>query len=101
MHRRQFLRSAVTLGTAITLPAAFYKSAFSANLPAEITGFTAIQLSDAIRLRTVSCSEVVIIPFLTNFKSRSHAVVSICFGGKPPLALLGRSFIPPNLERHW
>ena len=58
MHRRQFLRSAVTLGTAITLPAAFYKSAFSANLPAEITGFTAIQLSDAIRLRTVSCREV-------------------------------------------
>lgn len=58
MHRRQFLRSAVTLGTAIALPTAFYKSAFSANLPTEITGFTAIQLSDAIRLRTVSCSEV-------------------------------------------
>jgi|GEM_PF-5797861 len=29
MHRRQFLRSAVTLGTPIALPAAFYKSAFS------------------------------------------------------------------------
>ena len=36
---------------------------------------------------------VVIIPFLTSFKSRSHAAVSICFGGKPPLALLGRSLL--------
>ena len=58
MHRRQFLRSAATLGSAIALPSAFYKSTFAASLPSEITGFTAAQLSAAIRLRTVSCSEV-------------------------------------------
>jgi hypothetical protein len=35
----------------------------------------------------------VIIPFLTNIKSRCHAAASILFGGKPPLALLGRSLL--------
>jgi hypothetical protein len=35
----------------------------------------------------------VIIPFITNFKSRRHAAASILFGGKPPLALLGRSLL--------
>ena len=55
-----------------------------------------------VRIENLAVSgHQVIIPFLTSFKSRSHAAVSICFGGKPPLALLGRSFIPPNLERHW
>jgi hypothetical protein len=34
---------------------------------------------------------VVIIPFLTVVKSRGYAAASIRFGGKPPLALLGRS----------
>ena len=34
---------------------------------------------------------LVIIPFLAVAKSRCHAAFSICFGGKPPLALLGRS----------
>jgi hypothetical protein len=33
----------------------------------------------------------VITPFLTDAKSRVHAALSICFGGKPPFALLGRS----------
>ncbi len=35
----------------------------------------------------------VIIPFLTAAKSRCHAAFSMCFGGKPPLALLGRSLL--------
>ncbi len=35
----------------------------------------------------------VIIPFLTDAKSRCHAAISTCFGGKPPLALLGRSLL--------
>jgi hypothetical protein len=38
-------------------------------------------------------ASAVIIPFLTNFKSRSHAAASIRTGGKPPLALLGRSLL--------
>lgn len=58
MHRRQFLRSAATLGSALALPSVFCRSAFAASLPGEITGFTATQLSEAIRLRSVSCSEV-------------------------------------------
>jgi hypothetical protein len=36
-------------------------------------------------------SRRVIIPFITDTKSRGYAAVSIRFGGKPPLALLGRS----------
>ncbi len=35
----------------------------------------------------------VIIPFLTDAKNRCHAAISILFGGKPPLALLGRSLL--------
>jgi hypothetical protein len=35
----------------------------------------------------------VIIPFLAAAKSRGHAAASMCFGGKPPLALLGRSLL--------
>ncbi len=38
-------------------------------------------------------ADLVIIPFLTDTKSRSHAVASIRLGGKPPLALLGRSLL--------
>ncbi len=33
----------------------------------------------------------VITPFLTDAKSRGYAAFSICLGGKPPFALLGRS----------
>ena len=33
----------------------------------------------------------VIIPFLVDAKSRCHAAFNILFGGKPPLAVLGRS----------
>ncbi len=36
---------------------------------------------------------LVIIPFLTDAKSRGHAAASIRLGGKPPLALLGRSLL--------
>ncbi len=35
----------------------------------------------------------VIIPFLADAKSRDYAATSIRFGGKPPLALLGRSLL--------
>ncbi len=35
----------------------------------------------------------VIIPFITEVKSRSYAAASIRFGGNPPLALLGRSLL--------
>jgi len=37
--------------------------------------------------------ELVIIPFLTDAKSRGYAAASIRFGGKPPFALLGRSLL--------
>jgi hypothetical protein len=36
---------------------------------------------------------MVISPFLIDAKSRSHVAASIRFGGKPPLALLGRSLL--------
>jgi hypothetical protein len=38
-------------------------------------------------------SDRVISLFLIDAKSRSHAAASIRFGGKPPLALLGRSLL--------
>ena len=41
--------------------------------------------------RISECAGLVITPFLTDVKSRVHAAASMCFGGKPPLALLGRS----------
>ncbi|MSR12111.1 MAG: hypothetical protein EXR84_09980 [Gammaproteobacteria bacterium] len=60
-------------------------------IPTEIVSLTAAQrYSPALILLD---NHLVIIPFLTNFKSRSHAAISICFGGKPPLALLGRSLL--------
>ena len=58
MQRRHFIKSAFTLGSAVALPSAFYRSGFAANLPAAITEFTATQLSAAILQRSVSCHEV-------------------------------------------
>ena len=58
--------------------------------------FLALWLSERSsypKLRNKLVNGAVIIPFLTNFKSRSHAAASIRTGGKPPLALLGRSLL--------
>jgi len=55
MQRRQFLKTA-----SLTIPALTWPTlrAFAAELPSQITDFTARQLSDAIRTRQVSCVEV-------------------------------------------
>ncbi len=58
MLRRNFIKSAFTLSSAVALPPAFYQSSFAAGLPAAITEFTATQLSAAILQRSVSCHEV-------------------------------------------
>ena len=58
--------------------------------------FLALWLSERSsypKLRNKLVNGAVIIPFLTNFKSRSHAAASIRTGGKPPLSLLGRSLL--------
>jgi hypothetical protein len=56
---------------------------------------TPLRLTDAERVTLAEIAHRlgrrVIIPFLTDVKSRVHAAASMCFGGKPPLALLGRS----------
>lgn len=45
----------------------------------------------AVRVVPAADRSLVITPFLADAKSRDHAAASMCFGGKPPLALLGRS----------
>jgi len=58
MKRRQFIKTTATLGAALTLPLAQSTRLFAASLPADLTSLTASDLSDAILLRNVSCTEV-------------------------------------------
>lgn len=83
MQRRNFLRSAATLGSAIALPSAIYTSAFAANLPSAITDFTATQLSEAIRLRSASCSEVMqaYLAHIHRYNPVYNAIVSLVDDG--------------------
>ncbi|MEQ8955748.1 MAG: amidase family protein, partial [Gammaproteobacteria bacterium] len=55
MYRRQLLKAG--LGAA-ALPLGITRSLFAAQLPADITAFSAIELSTAIRERQLSCFEV-------------------------------------------
>ena len=58
MQRRQFLRTLAGSGAVATLSAGFPVNLFAAALPADITDFSALQLSAAIRQGDVSCVEV-------------------------------------------
>ena len=58
MKRRQFIRSSATLAAAVSLSSVDIERLFAASLPADITDFTANELSQAIRQGSVSCTEV-------------------------------------------
>ena len=58
MQRRQFLRSSATLAAAVSLSSVDTERLFAASLQADITDFTANELSQAIRQGSVSCTEV-------------------------------------------
>lgn len=58
MKRRQFIKTIASAGSVLALPAGVHRAALAAALPADITRFTATQLSAAIREREVSCHEV-------------------------------------------
>ena len=54
INRRGFLRTGLTAGTAISLPV----SVWADDYPSDIVAMTALQLSEAIREKKVSCREV-------------------------------------------
>lgn len=58
MDRREFLRCAAISSSLMAMPLASSRIAFAAALPSSITDFSAIDLSAAIRMREVSCVEV-------------------------------------------
>ncbi len=58
MQRRRFLRSSATLAAAVSLSPVDTERLFAASLQADITDFTASELSRAIRQGSVSCTEV-------------------------------------------
>ena len=58
MKRRQFIRSSATLAAAVSLSSVDTERLFAASLQADITDFTANELSQAIRQGSVSCTEV-------------------------------------------
>ena len=58
MKRRQFIRSSATLAAAVSLSSVDTERLFAASLQADITDFTASELSQAIRQGSVSCTEV-------------------------------------------
>jgi len=65
MHRRQFLQALSASGAMLALPlgtqrafAASSAASLAANLPSDITGFSALELSAAIHSGEVSCVEV-------------------------------------------
>ncbi|GAB5498330.1 MAG: amidase [Pseudohongiellaceae bacterium] len=57
MHRRQFLKAATVNAAMLALPLSA-RRAFAADLPSDITAFTARDLSTAIHNGAVSCVEV-------------------------------------------
>ena len=58
MNRRAFIGSATGLSAALTFPAGRSSRFIAKQLPAELVGFSASQLSAAIQQRQVSCVEV-------------------------------------------
>ncbi len=58
MNRRRFIGSATGLGAALAFPARRSRRLLANQLPANVVGFSASQLSAAIQQRQVSCVEV-------------------------------------------
>ncbi len=58
MKRRQFLKTSAGLGAIAVMPGVGHSAISASTLPSEITSMSAVQLSDAIRSRQVSCAEV-------------------------------------------
>ncbi len=58
MNRRSFLAASIQAGTAALFLSDATRRAFAAALPADITAFSALDLSTAIASREVSCLEV-------------------------------------------
>ena len=66
INRRGFLRTGLTAGTAISLPV----SVWADDYPSDIVAMTALQLSEAIRDKKVSCREVMQ-AYLTQIEARA------------------------------
>lgn len=78
MDRRSFLKKSITLGA---VPALGFQGAslFAAQLPANIVDFSATQLSQAIRLGSVSCAEVMeaYLTHIHRYNPSYNAIVSM------------------------
>ena len=58
MRRRQFLKSSAGLAAALSLPALASRNLFAATLPSNLADLGAVELSEAIAGKYVSCVEV-------------------------------------------
>ena len=75
LSRRTFLRS----GLSGTLAASLPRRIWAAELPSDITAMTALQLSAAVRAKSVSCQEVML-AYLAHIKRYNpvyNAIVSM------------------------
>ncbi|MDG0998012.1 MAG: amidase [Gammaproteobacteria bacterium] len=75
VNRRDFLRTSIRAGTAISLPV----SVWADNYPSDIVSMPALQLSQAIREKKVSCLEVMqaYLAQITRYNPIYNAIVSI------------------------
>ena len=58
MNRREFMGSATGLGVALAFPSGRSSGLLASQVPTDLVDFSASQLSTAVRLRQVSCVEV-------------------------------------------
>ena len=58
MDRRKFIKNTLAFGSLLTVPLPLSIRIFAANLPSDLTDFSASELSIAIRTKKVSCVEV-------------------------------------------
>ena len=75
LSRRMFLRSGLSGALAASLP----RRIWAAELPSDITAMTALQLSAAVRAKSVSCQEVML-AYLAHIKRHNpvyNAIVSM------------------------
>ena len=78
-NRRQFLQGTSGLGAALALPLLRSRASLGQELPSEVTGMNASQLSEAIRGRQVRCIEVMqaYLERIHRFNPVYNAVVSM------------------------
>ncbi len=58
MKRRKFIKNALAIGAVLSVPLPYSCKRFASSLPADITDFSATDLSLAIKTKQVSCVEV-------------------------------------------